>query len=353
MTLHRPRNRYRLRCPDCGGRVLRVERTLFDHVRDPLRPLRRYRCKASACAWSGVLQTGPGQQRQEVAAPAAAAAPPAATPARARRYAAWTATALVAGVAIAYTATRPRAPLTEAHGPGGGTRVALGESDDGQPLPAAHPLAAAPPATPGLPGAEAPPLTLREGCAWGKPGRSPYTGTVEQALHAARLPPQVVAQMAAQVKAGQAVDRVVIGNEGIRAVRLDREFDARSFAMTYGRTLCVTTRVNFEPGHVEHGSLYEVDDASGRRYSVMVPDVCGNVSVLGQRAERKRRPFPPQLAAEQGPQLRYADVDYDDDWTPLSSKRQTVPEPSTLASALAALAALLWIHRRRRAANKR
>jgi hypothetical protein len=52
-------------------------------------------------------------------------------------------------------------------------------------------------------------------------------------------------------------------------------------------TLCFNTRVNFKPGHVEYAALYEHTDSRNRTYTVMVPYVCRNVSVLGQRGERE------------------------------------------------------------------
>jgi hypothetical protein len=56
--------------------------------------------------------------------------------------------------------------------------------------------------------------------------------------------------------------------------------------MGFGRTMCFATRVNFTPGHLEYADLYDATDAAGRNYAVMVPYVCGNVSVLAERAER-------------------------------------------------------------------
>ena len=55
--------------------------------------------------------------------------------------------------------------------------------------------------------------------------------------------------------------------------------------MSFGTTLCLNARVNFAPGHVEAADLFEARDDQGRLHAVMVPDVCGNVTVLGaQRA---------------------------------------------------------------------
>jgi len=70
------------------------------------------------------------------------------------------------------------------------------------------------------------------------------------------------------------VDRLDIRTGSIRAQRSGSEFDAGNIAMTYGKTLCLNTRVNFVPGHVEKASLYEAADRQGRLHAVMVPDVC-------------------------------------------------------------------------------
>jgi hypothetical protein len=143
-------------------------------------------------------------------------------------------------------------------------------------------------------------LELREGCAWGNPGRNPYKGTVEQALRRARLPDEVVAQMKDKIAAGLASDRLEITNETIRTVHENGHFEPRAIKMTFGKTLCVNTRVNFEPGRVERADLYEATDKAGRSYSVMVPYVCGNVSVLGARAERMAPPATPTTLAASG-----------------------------------------------------
>jgi len=130
------------------------------------------------------------------------------------------------------------------------------------------------------------PLTLRRGCAWGQPGRDPYRGSTEQALAAAGLPPEVVREIAALHLAGRKTDRLEIRTGSIRALGDGRRFDPRSIALSFGRTMCLNSRVNFVAGHAEAADLYEVRDAQGRRHSVMVPDVCGNVSVLAALRER-------------------------------------------------------------------
>ncbi len=241
----------------------------------------------------------------------------------------------------------------------GARQFAPGEAFDGEALPAEHPLlvpASLQVAVGGGGATSAHPagLTLRRFCAWGRPGRMPYRGTVEEALAAAQLPQAVRAQIGAAVAAGRPHDRVLVANDGIRAVSGTQTFDAEGFAMTYGRTLCLGTRVNFKPGHVELASLYEAFDSEGRRYSVMVPDVCGNVSVLRLRGERGLR-----SAGQRGTPLAGLDLLDPGDPTQrvmhavLSGKPNEVPIPGTLALSLLALAAASAIGRRARATAAR
>jgi hypothetical protein len=133
---------------------------------------------------------------------------------------------------------------------------------------------------------EAAGLSIRSGCAWGVPGRSPYKGSVKEALVAARLPQEVVHKIDAMVERGAVSDRVEIRRNSIRTRSGKRHFDTKIVAMGFGRTMCFGTHVNFEPGHVEIADLYDATDANGTTFSVMVPYVCGNVSVLAERAER-------------------------------------------------------------------
>ena len=129
-------------------------------------------------------------------------------------------------------------------------------------------------------------LALRQGCAWGDPGRDPYRGSTEQALVAAGLPHEVVQSIAVQRAAGRSADRLRITREGIRTEAGSRFFDPRRIDLSFGMTMCRGSRVNFVQGHVEMADLYEATDARGRRHAVMVPDVCGNVSVLQAAGEK-------------------------------------------------------------------
>lgn len=178
-------------------------------------------------------------------------------------------------------------------------------------------------------------LSLRRFCSWGDPGRLPYEGTVDQALRAAQVPVEVRRDIVAAVAAGAHDERVEIGNDVIRGAASGREWSAGSFAMTYGHTLCLGTRVNFRRGHTESASLYEASDRRGKRYSVMVPDVCGNVSLITPVAlgdEAVNEPWHP------GP-VQHLDARPED--------TRAVPIPGTLGLSLLALLALLAARPRR------
>lgn len=327
--------RQRLSCPNCGGSVRRRRRSALQRwlLRDS--SLARYRCPDAACSWTGLLTRRLDQED---------------TPREPRRP--WSLRTLrslvpllLAGVAVlAAQWGAAQAPVADV--PVGARLFAPGEAFDGEALPPEHRLLV--PAGLQMPmdaGAEAPsprvaPLTLRRFCAWGRPGRMPYRGTADEALRAARLPAGVREQIGAAIAAGRPHERLSIRNDAIRAVSSARAFDADGFAMTYGRTLCLGTRVNFRPGHVEPASLYEAFDDSGRRYSVMVPDICGNISVVKARGER-------ELPRRHGAGMRIAGMDPLDPGpadqpvmhAALSGKPNQVPTPGTLALCAAALAA--------------
>jgi len=211
-------------------------------------------------------------------------------------------------------------------------------------------------------------LQLRQNCAWGVPGRRPYRGTVAQALEAARLPEEVVRKIDVMVSLGLVSDQVAISRESIQAVRTQRRFDPTIVAMGFADTLCFATRVNFQPGHVEFADLYEATDGKGNSFAVMVPYVCGNVSVLAARAERDDvatafmkvpggttvgRSDLPRQGTRRGSSFPRSSVP--GSATPAQATVQSVPEPGTLASIGAALAAAAIARsiRRRRADGRR
>lgn len=343
-------------CPQCGSTLRRVPRREPDRVGHFASAMRRYQCVVEACAWEGLLprQRSTGSTRSSAgAAPGAAAAAgglarrgwPAAARLLRKAWPLLAASAAAAGITLLAVHEGSFWQHGQAaHGPAP-QPLAPGEHHEGVALSPQHPLAKPEQGPMPAPGVER--LALRQGCAWGKPGTNPYRGTVDQALLTAKLPPEVVQRIAHKVQAGQPDDRLAITNAGIRTGRDDREFEPRNVAMTYGHTLCVNTRVNFPAGHQEQASLYEAADKSGNLYSVMVPDVCGNVSVLGARMERNRKRVPLAALAQTPhaapPLLRLLSGDAGDIARP-------VPEPGTLACALAALAALgaaRWHARRR------
>jgi len=232
----------------------------------------RYRCQNVGCGWEGI------------APPAAGAA---VSSARTATWRSGAARGLLAGgiVLLALTLIRfgggsqPPAVRPQSCDLSAAMRfVPSGESHDGFELPLDDP---APAATA---------LTLRSGCAWGVPGRSPYRGSINDALAAARLPEEVIRQIEAKIEQGDISGRVAISRDDISSTDGRRSFETRIAAMGFGQTMCFGTQVNFAPGHVEYADLYDAADAGGRRYAVMVPYVCGNVSVLAERAERPDAP---------------------------------------------------------------
>jgi hypothetical protein len=270
--------RQRMRvCPQCGAGLWRVHRHLGDRVASLFRNVHRYRCRDIDCGWEGTAVRPP--------APASASAPRARG---ARRLLAGAVVALIAiaGVRLAWQRDAPPMPPQLCDVSSALLYVPAGQSHDGFDL--LPDRAASPSAAEGL--------TLRSGCAWGVPGRSPYQGSVREALAAARLPAEVVDRFDALVARRAVSGRVEISRDHIRTVDGKRYFDSKIVAMGFGRTMCFATQVNFTPGHLEYADLYDATDAAGRNYAVMVPYVCGNVSVLAERAER-----PEDAAAGAGP----------------------------------------------------
>lgn len=202
------------------------------------------------------------------------------------RPAAWRTTGLLSLLALGVASPLAVLSLLGASAAVGQTArlgLAPGAHDEGVAVAAA---AAADPAT-GTAAAHG--LALRRGCQWGQPGRKPYQGSVRQALQAAGLPEDVITQIEAQHRSGQKSGRLAISRSGIRHTGDGRVFPARGIALTYGMTLCQDATVNFAKGHVEMADLYEARDAQGKPHAVMVPDVCGNVSVLGAPGTRGGR----------------------------------------------------------------
>jgi hypothetical protein len=256
-------------CPACSAPLDRVHRHAVDRWVSLFRSVHRYRCIDPACGWEGVL----GRDR-------VGAADEMRWPALAMTFVAGAVAALLVVQAVRIVQHRAnekaRAVAAQVKGVEAHSRATpAGVDFRGVPLADEDERVRSNPS----------PLQLRHSCAWGVPGGNPYRGTVAQALAAARLPPEVVRRIADMAERGWVYDQVEISREGIQTVSGQRRFGTDVRAMAFGDTLCFNTRVNFAPGHVEYAALYEAEDAAGKRYTVMVPYVCQNVSVLGEREE--------------------------------------------------------------------
>jgi len=268
-------------CPVCASALERVHRHTLDRWASLFRSVHRYRCTSPDCEWEGVLG-------RDLKPPAAAAA------VSWRHRAVWFLIGAAASLAavqgarwVRHYATSDTRAVTA---PSGAAALAAstpaGQDFHGEPLPAEDERVATNPS----------PLNLRRSCSWGVPGSNPYRGTVEQALAAARLPPEVVRKISDLAGRGWMQEQVEISRTGIRTMDRRRYFGRSAIAMGFGNTLCFDTRVNFKPGHVEYAALYEADDNRGQTYTVMVPYVCQNVAVLGQRRESDDVPEVPEPA---------------------------------------------------------
>lgn len=259
------------RCPACGAPVERVHRHAFDRALSVLRSMHRYRCVAAACGWEGLLRrfstdTVPDRSAQW------------------RSRLLW----LMLGATVALAGTQGlRWILSRQHSAhptqfrsGGAAELQSRATPAGQDF-----AGEAVPAEDDRAEGNHTPLTLRNSCAWGVPGANRYRGSVDQALRAAQLPGEVIRQLTERVGHGWMHEQVEISRNGIRTLDGRIDYGNQMLAMAFGSSLCFNTRVNFVPGHVEYAALYRAADTQGRTYTIIVPYVCDNVAVLGERVE--------------------------------------------------------------------
>ncbi|MDP1535383.1 MAG: hypothetical protein Q8L92_17535, partial [Rubrivivax sp.] len=234
-------------CPRCRGSLLRVHRRLQDLPAGTDEGWRRYRCSVATCAWEGLLQrrdhsasrwsvlveswprlallglagltalgavaavyqlvsaeasvlVGPHvlQRGQHHDGDWLPADHPLLARVQQRPASAPDASAVMAQPPPRATDPKPPQPVVVAAALA--VTVAAAMSPDADALVLSLPATTLSAGVKPKPPAPAPTslaaLHLRRHCAWAQPGRSPYRGTVEQALGLAQLPPEVVRQVA-------------------------------------------------------------------------------------------------------------------------------------------------------------
>lgn len=302
-------------CPGCGGPLEIVHRHALDRFVSVFRSVHRYRCIDPQCGWQGLVG------REDTATALTNALAKAMTWRSRLMWLLVGAALAMTGMATVLFGEKPRAAPQRlaAVSPDGAPQEGSLDRDELQLIPGLQYQGTELPPADLRATRNTTPLQLRHNCVWGVPGRTPYRGTVEQALTATQmLPPEVVQRISQMVENGWTRERVEISRTAIRSMDGRRFFQPRIPAMGFGDTVCFDTQVNFPPGHVEYAALYEAADRSGKTYSVMVPFVCNNVSVLGARAERG---VPPP--------------------------NNQVPEPASWLIACTALGVLAWLRSRR------
>lgn len=293
-----------MHCPVCGNDVERVHRHPLERLLSIFYSVHRYRCVNPECGWEGSLHRD-GRQIAD--------RPGAALGSRLIWFALG-ATTLYAGQQAAdyyYERLQPSIdaiPMFALYDEPHHRTVEQGVDDPGHALEPHDPRAIENLAS----------LNIRKGCFWGVPGGNPYKGSVKEALIGTKIPTEVILKLDYKVQHKLVSDQLTISNAGIMTENGARNFGTTAASMAFGNTLCFNTRVNFREGHVEKADLYEATDSKGQGYAIMVPYVCGNVSVLDERMRRNGR-----------------------------HNGGTVPEPSVwLLLVLALLIALFVLHRR-------
>lgn len=134
-----------------------------------------------------------------------------------------------------------------------------------------------------------------DSCDWSAPGRSPFTGEIPAAVaHYREIPPAVRVQLREKMKRHAYDDVVEIRRDSITGKH--QYTDLRS--MHFGNTLCRNvSRAKWSDAALERGLVYTVG-----KYSVILPTVCSNLSLVTRRppAERAAPPAPP---AETPPEI--------------------------------------------------
>jgi hypothetical protein len=271
------------RCPRCGGVVYRIHRRGFDRFVDAFIPIGRFRCKDKGCDWQGRqtdVRDGRPAWQNLVRSPAT-------------MFLALALLGPIAGIGAWYFGSRmldhgdnddvarqvvlspgkaPGSATAQVHAPPAGAVAAA-------PAPVQPPAAA--PKVPRETAAEEP----ARDCVWEGPARQPYTGgTIETALNAAQLPPEIVGKVVTMHLRGLVSDRLEITSAGIRSADQQRRFSDVAKVMALEGRICYQTRIRIPAGVSIPADLYDLIDGGSTRYSVMISPSGGNVALLEEQA---------------------------------------------------------------------
>jgi hypothetical protein len=327
--------------------VRRARRTFFQRLVSDGMWVAGYRCVDERCDWNGLLD-----RRMTPETSSGESSPPVRF---ARGAAPWALAALAILAAVA--AARWVAPAHSAEANDtliGGRVFARGESFEGQPLPDDHPLRKT-----AAGASHADTFNLRRFCAWGRVEPVAFQGTVEEALRAARVPTVAAEHLLTRLASGLPHDRLTIANDALRIVGSPRSFEPDGLTMLSGRTLCLGSRVNFEPGLTLAVHLYESFDDRGRGYALLISDQKRPIALVHARDRPSRRspqgpaavaiadPLDPGEASQAGDDVHIALAKAAPDARP-----NEVPAPGTLALTLLGLAAAVAAPASRRWRNR-
>jgi len=161
-----------------------------------------------------------------------------------------------------------------------------------------------------------------DNCDWNKPGFNPYTGSVVQAIESySDIDNESKAILIKAVKENK-YDRVLISKTGIFSLS-ENEYTPEITGMHFGKNHRCNKidRTQWNNWHFEPAKVYESPGAT-----IVIPDVCNNVSRITRIPPRKDIPYVPFTVHQ-------------------------VPEPWTFPLTLAIAAYFTFYDKRKRSTN--